>query len=260
MSSPNAKMTTAAFVLAVLLECIPRPAYSNEQSKQSENEAIIQIPTALCEHMQAHHVLNPGAPVGCERLSLITFTYLGFDGQQHQDGEIIVMDAVANQVLQIFDNLRARGFPIASAGLMDEYNGDDEASMAANNTSSFNVRPIAGGGSISLHAYGAAIDLNPVQNPYLKRSGGVLTISPKSGTKYMNRHEVRPGMAESVIPLFANHGFSIWGGHWKNPIDYQHFQLSLALAKKLARLSSADAKTFFENQVGKRGSRLIKRK
>lgn len=198
--------------------------------------------------MRLRRVMNPGAPVGCERLRLVRFGFIGFDGQLQSNGEIVVMDAVADRVRQIFVALRSRGFPIASAKLMNHYNGDDDAAMDDNNTSSFNVRKVAGSSAISLHAYGVAIDLNPIQNPYLARSKGMLTVSPKSGADYLVRKNRRPGMAETVVNLFAEHGFLIWGGHWNNP-DYQHFQVSRRMAGELAQQSAAAARAFFERRL-----------
>jgi D-alanyl-D-alanine carboxypeptidase len=207
--------------------------------------------------MKAHHVLNKGAPLGCDRLSLVQFGYIGFDKQTHGDGKLVVMDALAEHVLQVFSTLRERGFPIAKAQLMNKYEGSDEASMADNNTSALDVRQVAGGGSISLHAYGAAIDINPVQNPYIIRSGARLAVSPRAGRGYVDRKNRKEGMAEPVVELFAEHGFSIWGGCWRNPTDYQHFQISRRLAQELARLSAKDAKARFEQHV--RYSRACRR-
>jgi len=221
--------------------------------------------------MQQHHVLNPGAPVPCDRLRLLKFTYLGFDGQTHDDAEMVVMDAVADHALAAFVALRAKRFPIASVKLMDHFEGDDDAATAHNNTSSFNVRrvagPPAGGGSISLHAYGVAIDLNPLQNPYITytnrphpeegardgvRPSRRISIDPPAATDYVRRTPLRPGMAEEVVALFAAHGFAEWGGRWKNPIDYQHFQVGRALAYRLARLPAAQARALFERSIAGR--------
>jgi hypothetical protein len=220
-------------------------------------DAVLPISASLCAEMKAHHVLNKGAPLGCDRLSLVQFGYIGFDKRTHGDGKLVVMDAVAEHVMQIFSTLRERGFPIARAQLMNKYEGNDEASMADNNTSALNVRQVAGGGSISLHAYGAAIDINPVQNPYIKRLGARLAVSPRAGRGYMDRKNRKEGMAEPAVELFAEHGFSIWGGCWRNPTDYQHFQISRRLAQELARLSVKDAKARFEQHV--RDSRACRR-
>jgi hypothetical protein len=189
--------------------------------------------------------------VGCDRLRLLTFGYVDFDRRPKDDGEMVVMDAVADHVLKVFVALRARRFPIASVKLMDHYNGDDDASIAQNNTSAFNVRPVAGGAAMSLHAYGVAIDLNPIQNPYITRSGGNLKVDPPSAAAYVNRRTLRPGMAETVVDLFAEHGFVEWGGYWRHQIDYQHFQVGRRLAYRLARLPAAQARALFERSAEK---------
>lgn len=221
-------------------------------SPRSESQgSVVPIGPILCDDMKVRHVLNPGAPVGCKRLKLINFTYVDFDGRGHDDGQIVVMDAAAKHVLEIFTTLRNMHFPIARARLMNSYDGNDDASMVDNNTSAFNVREIAGGGSISLHAYGLAIDINPIQNPSAKRSGPTLTFSPQSGADFANRLNDRPGktpragMAEAIIDVFADNGFLTWGGYWDNPIDYQHFQVSRTLATELARLAPAQAEAVF---------------
>jgi hypothetical protein len=138
---------------------------------------------------------------------------------------------------------------------MNDYDGNDDASMADNNTSAFNVRKIVGGSKISLHAYGLAIDINPVQNPFVKRRGTTLDFSPPGGVENANRlnerpgKPTRPGMAEAVVDIFADHGFLIWGGYWDDPIDYQHFQVSRKLAEKLAELSPEEAQRAFDRHV-----------
>lgn len=211
--------------------------------------AVSTVPADLCGEMVRHKTLIEGKPVSCSRLSLIRFSYFGFDNAVHSDGEIVVLDAVAHHVAAIFDSLLNRRFPIAKARLMNYYDGDDDAADVDNNTSSFNDRVVAGTDTLSLHAYGAAIDLNPVQNPFVKVTGGKREASPAEGKPYLDRNAAKPGMAEPAIDIFADNGFSIWGGDWHNPIDYQHFQVSRALAEQLARVSAADAKAIFERQV-----------
>jgi hypothetical protein len=214
-------------------------------------DAVLPISAALCTEMKAHRVLNPGAPLGCDRLRLVTFGYVGFDGQPRSDGELVVMDAVADYVLRIFAQLRGLRFPIASAKQMNHYEGDDDASMAANNTSALNVRPVAGSRTISLHAYGVAIDLNPIQNPYVTRSGRTASAEPAAGRDYLARKPARPGMAETVVQVFAEQGFAEWGGAWNNPVDYQHFQVPRRLAVQLARLPAGEARALFARYVDK---------
>jgi hypothetical protein len=238
------RLSAAIPALAALL--CATPTFAQNAAPSSKGDVVVPISPALCNQMKLRHVLNPGAPVGCDRLRLLTFGYIGFDGQPKSDGEMVVMDAVADHVLQVFAALRDRRFPMTSAKLMDHYNGDDDASIAQNNTSAFNVRPVAGGGSTSLHAYGVAIDLNPIQNPYVTRAGGRLKVDPPSAADYVGRRNLRPGMAETVVDLFAEHGFVEWGGYWRNPIDYQHFQIGRALGYRLARLPASEARALFE--------------
>jgi hypothetical protein len=194
--------------------------------------------------MRAHHVINANSPVGCERLALVRFSYAGFDGSEHGDGEVVVLDAVADQVLAIFTELRARRFPLQQARLMNAYDGNDDASIDANNTSAFNDRKVIGTNSISMHAYGVAIDINPVQNPSYDRIDGVRKLVPKAGAEYARRSPLRPGMAESVIEVFAAHGFTVWGGRFRDP-DYQHFNIDRGLAMRLLRLPPAQARAMF---------------
>ena len=185
----------------------------------------------------------------------MTFGYVDFEGRQHEDGQIVVMDAVADRVLKIFQTLRERGFPLAKAKLMDAYAGDDEKSMADDNTSGFNDRDVPGSERKSLHAYGTAIDLNPVENPFVTRSGAVFTFHPASGADYFNRMIRRPGKqtrrgyAEEVAQVFLENGFAQWGGTWDDPIDFQHFDVGRPLAEALAALPPEEAKRKFEAAV-----------
>jgi len=203
-------------IVGIALLCGALSSLSAAASEQRSG-SILQISQTLCEDMKARGVLKPGAPVGCERLRLVQFGYVDFDGRMRHDGEIVVMDAAAKSVLNIFVSLRRIRFPIAKARLMNEYNGSDDASMADNNTSAFNVRGIVGGSTISLHAYGLAVDINPVQNPFATKSGATWTFSPPTGAANANRLNNRPGkpnrsgMAEAVIDIFADNGFLIWG-------------------------------------------------
>ena len=232
------------FVFLAYLGC------SIDTASAAENRAVVSAVTAdLCREMVRHKTFIEGKAVSCSRLALIRLSYFGFDNAVHPDGEIVVLDAVAHRVAAIFDALLDRRFPIAKVRLMNHYDGDDDAADVDNNTSSFNDRVVAGTNTLSLHAYGAAIDLNPVQNPFVKMAGGKREASPAEGKPYLDRNAAKPGTAESVVELFADNGFSIWGGDWHDPIDYQHFQLSRSLAEQLTRVSAAEAKAIFERQV-----------
>ncbi|MDQ7968286.1 MAG: M15 family metallopeptidase [Oxalicibacterium faecigallinarum] len=217
---------------------------------------VLDVDAPLCQTLRQDGVLRASAPVRCEQLRVVRFTYVGFDGKTHDDGEVTVLAAVADHVSALFSTLRERGFALAGARGMQHFRGDDAASMRANNTSAFNDRAIVSGSAPSLHAYGLAIDINPVQNPFVEiGKDGKAQISPAEGRLYLNRQKERPGkparkgMAEEVVEVFATHGFTVWGGDWDAPIDYQHFQVSRALARKLAALPPEQAKTVFEHHV-----------
>ncbi|WDZ84092.1 M15 family metallopeptidase [Micromonospora cathayae] len=164
---------------------------------------------------------RPGCPVGPERLRLLRLDHVDFAGQVHT-GSLVVHEQVAAEVVTVFADLYRQRFPIRSMRTVDAYGGDDAASMAADNTSGFNCRRAVteGAASWSTHAYGRAIDVNPVENPYLF-AGRVL---PPAGAGYVDRGDQRPGMAVPdgvLVRAFAAVGWS-WGGVWSNP-DYQHF-------------------------------------
>lgn len=203
-----------------------------------------------CDAMKAHHVLNEGAPVGCDRLAVVRFSYVDFIGARHDDGEIVVLDAVAPYVERIFATLHAQNFAIAKARPMEVYDGNDAAAMVDDNTSGFNHRTVQDSARLSLHAYGAAIDLNPVENPYLTRKDAIVTVAPPQATA-LNRREERPGkaprsgLAEPAVDVFAENGFLVWGGDWDDPIDYQHFDIGRALAERLAALPPQEARAAF---------------
>jgi hypothetical protein len=213
------------------------------------DDTVSRISAEHCSAMRAHKVLKSRPTVPCDRLRQVNFSYFGFDDQLHDDGRLVVMDVAADHVLQIFNALRDKHFRIAKAKLMENYDGDDDASMADDNTSAFNDRTIKGSASQSLHAYGLAIDLNPLQNPFVARGGKTAQVEPTAGGEYLDRSNPRNGMAESVIEIFADHGFLIWGGRWRNPIDYQHFQVDRDLAKQLSASSPEHAQILFDSYV-----------
>ena len=159
-----------------------------------------------------------GCPVPLRDLRLLRLTHLDLDGRV-QTGELVVHATLAEGVVRVFRRLYEAQFPIARMRLVDEYGGSDDRSMAANNTSAFNCRAVTGGSSWSEHAYGRAIDVNPVQNPYVRGS----TVEPHAGRAYLDRSARRPGMAEGLlVQAFAAEGWR-WGGTWSSSKDYQHF-------------------------------------
>jgi hypothetical protein len=159
-------------------------------------------------------------PVGLGALRLVRLTYLGFDGEAHR-GRLVVHRRWAEEIVDVFGRLYARGFPIRRIRLVDRYGADDRESMRHDNTSAFNCRYVAGTTTWSQHAYGRAIDINPVENPYVSGS----RVSPPRGRRFLDRLDVRPGMVvegDAVWRAFHHIGWE-WGGAWSSAQDYQHF-------------------------------------
>jgi len=222
------------------------------------NFQIKTIDQSLYQRMIDAQVFGKHSPVSIDRLRLIKLKYLGFDGQEH-DGEIMVLDACSQQVLTIFQDLYDRKFAFERIELIMKYGGSDSLSMAANNTSAHNLRQITGGKSLSLHAYGTAIDINPVNNPFVDIScsdtEGIARFQPAAGIKYANRMENRlgktnrKGLAEDALEVFSKNGFYWWGGYWNCPIDYQHFQVSRSITELLVAMEPEEAAIFFKQVV-----------
>lgn len=148
--------------------------------------------------------------------------YIGFDRRSHL-GQLVVSAKVADDVVAVFRTLYRARFPIRRMRPVDAYRGDDNRSMAADNTSGFNCRAAVAPGpkSWSMHAYGEAVDVNTVENPYLE--GG--HVMPPNAKAYVDRSNVRPGMAVEggiLVRAFARVGWG-WGGSWPGSPDYQHF-------------------------------------
>jgi hypothetical protein len=163
-----------------------------------------------------------GCPVGLGELRLLTLTHWGFDGEIHR-GRLVVNRNAATAMLRTMRNLFRLRYPIRQMRLVDAYGADDHRSMAADNTSAFNCRFVAGSGGVwSEHAYGRALDLNPLENPYVTESG---YVSPPGGAPYANRSQHAKGLIHrggKVVAAFAAVGWE-WGGNWPWPRDYQHF-------------------------------------
>jgi hypothetical protein len=165
---------------------------------------------------------HAGCPIGPAQLRTVTLTYWGFDSAPHT-GRLVVAASVVPAVIQIFGTLFAEHFPVRSVRPTADFGGSDDASMAADNTSGFNCRYAVAPGAPrwSAHAYGKAIDVNTVENPYLE--GG--KVLPPEGAPYLKRTPYRPGMAVAngqLVRAFAIAGWQ-WGGRWTSSPDYQHF-------------------------------------
>ena len=184
------------------------------------------ITPALEQRMRFSH--RAGCPVALTDLRYLRVTHVGFGGAA-RTGELVVHRDVADDVADVFAALYAARWPVARMRLVDAYRGDDDRSMAANNTSAYNCRRVAGSSSWSEHAYGRAIDVNPVQNPYVQAG----SVDPPAGQRYADldrsagaavpRGVLRAG--DVAVRAFAAAGWE-WGGNWTSSKDYKHFSLS----------------------------------
>lgn len=153
-------------------------------------------------------------------LRVLTLPYVDFGGER-REGELVVAKEVAEEVVAIFEALCLADFPIRCMEPIEAYGGDDDLSMAADNTSAFNFRTIPGSSALSHHALGLAIDINPRENPMILRG----VCHPASAAPYVDRTHVRPGMIVEggvVVTTFARFGW-YWGGAWADLPDYHHF-------------------------------------
>jgi hypothetical protein len=168
---------------------------------------------------------RPGCPVPPSDLREIRLSYLDFSGRA-RTGTIVVNAAVTGAVIDVFRTLYRARFPIRRMEPVDAFHGSDTRSMAADNTSGFNCRLAVTNGppSWSMHAYGEAIDVNTVENPYFEPGH---PVQPAAGAAYANRADHRPGMAYpggALVSAFTAVGWG-WGGYWSAP-DYQHFSIN----------------------------------
>lgn len=172
-----------------------------------------------------------GCTVPYEDLHYVRLLYVDFNGET-QTGELICNKAIAQDMVEIFYELYLNDYRIERIRLIDEYGGDDTLSMEDNNTSCFNYRVVDGTDSLSKHALGCAIDINPFYNPYVvfnRPTQGETYISPRGSEIYADRSRSFPYKIDEndlCYRLFTAHGFT-WGGNWNSSKDYQHFQIVL---------------------------------
>ena len=161
-----------------------------------------------------------------DELSYVHILHYDFDGNP-AEGELICNSLIAQDLVEIFYELYRNEYRLERVRLIDGYDGDDTASMEDNNTSCFNYRTVEGSSSLSRHALGLAVDINPLYNPYITyNSDGSETVSPASGVSYADRSRSFPYKIDEddlCYKLFTAHGFT-WGGNWNSCKDYQHFQ------------------------------------
>jgi D-alanyl-D-alanine carboxypeptidase len=206
-----ALLAVTACSLVLTAPALAAPPYS---------ASVQSIPTAMRKTMTPTS-WRPGCPVSLDDLRLVSLAYVGFDGKVHR-GRLIVNRDATTAIVGAFRTLYDARFPIRQMVPVDAYGGDDFRSIEADNTSSFNCRPATGSSHWSNHAYGRAIDVNPIENPYI--SGG--STSHHASVPYLNRSRVRLGMAVAggtLVRAFAAQGWG-WGGSWSGSTqDTQHF-------------------------------------
>jgi hypothetical protein len=183
----------------------------------------VKLSPALRELIR-HTSWHPGCPAGLGQLRYLRISYLGFDHRAHL-GEMVVNASVVHELRRAFAALFTARFPIRRMRLVDRYGGSDYASIQADNTSAFNCRDATGSSRWSEHAYGLAIDINPIENPYVYANG---TTTHSASDPYLDRSNVRPGMAVpggTLVRAFDAIGWG-WGGRWPRPTDFQHFSIN----------------------------------
>ena len=206
-TAPVVESTTTAAPTTTVIPTTTMPAFTS---------AIGPVDAA-----RVPHSWRPGCPVPLRDLRLLSLTFWGYDDRAHQ-GELIVHARHADAIVSVFAQLFDARFPIERMELVDVYDGNDDRSMVANNTSAFNCREVAGRpGVLSQHALGSAIDVNPLVNPWV-HSG---RVDPPEGAQYADRSQPWKGAIyddDLVVRAFKSIGWS-WGGYWPGSSDYQHF-------------------------------------
>ena len=211
-------MTTRSLVAAALTVAV---ASAGATAAPAFRGGISPLPAAVKARMTPS-VWRPGCPVPLNRLRRVVVTHRDFRGRVRR-GIVVVNVDVAPRVLTAFRSLYEAGVPIRRMRPIEAYGGDDFRSIEADNTSGFNCRAATGSSRWSQHAYGRAVDVNPIENPYV--SGG--TTSHRASVPYLDRSRARPGMAVEGGPLVAAFdavGFQ-WGGRWSGIKDHQHFSV-----------------------------------
>jgi hypothetical protein len=211
---------TSIFLITVLSTAVltstappasPAPGFSAEVSRVSPR----------LERRMTGNSWHRGCPVPIKRLRLIRVSFHGFDGDRHM-GKLVAHRDAARALVRALRSMYRGGFKIRRMHLVDRYGGSDRQSMRADNTSAFNCRTVSGTNSWSQHAYGRAIDINPVENPYVSSSG---RVSPRRGRRFADRSRRHKGMihaGDATVRAFRRVGWG-WGGYWQSAKDYQHF-------------------------------------
>jgi hypothetical protein len=223
----------AIAVLFLAGACRQRGAQAQEPSAPVTPAPEVQAPPRFVPEFTASEIppevearmrgnsYPEGATIGLDQLRYLRLSFIGFDGIP-QTGEMVCNATIAEDLLDIFIRLYDAQYPIRSIRLVDDFGGSDDESMKADNTSCFNYRTVPGQKNLSRHALGLAVDVNPLENPYIDRNG---VVRPPEGQPYVDRsldfpHKITRD--DLCCRLFLEHGFT-WGGSWSSQKDYQHF-------------------------------------
>jgi hypothetical protein len=218
----KATLLCAAAAAALAVVASARPSDTVSQGQSAYRGTIERIDAAQAKRMTGVS-WRPGCPVGLRDLRLLRLSHWDFRGQA-RTGRLIVHRDVAREIAEVFRDLYAARFPVRRMVPVDAYGGSDFRSIEADNTSAFNCRFVEGTTRWSNHASGTAIDVNPIENPYV--SGG--RTSHRASRAYVDRSRRRPGMAYeggALVRAFDRIGWG-WGGRWTSVKDYQHFSAS----------------------------------
>ncbi len=215
---------TLILIVSSLLVAGPAADVANAARAPDGYRATISpIPDSVRQRMVGSS-WRPGCPVKLRDLRLVRLVHLNFHGNAVW-GKLVVHRWFADEIARAFRRVYEAGFTIRRMELVDRYGADDMRSMRADNTSAFNCRYRDGVCCTwSMHAYGKAIDINPVENPYVGSWG----VSPPNGADFVDRTPKRKGMiahGDRVWRAFRRIGWE-WGGDWRWPIDYQHFSVN----------------------------------
>ena len=217
------RLTSLALLVTVAAALSATDAWSRTEAGPAFRGAVTALPPGLRAIMTGLS-WRRGCPVALDDLRLVRATHVGFDGRARL-GRLVVHRDVADEVLEVLRRLYAARFPIRRMVPVDAYGASDFRSIEADNTSAFNCRYVDGTTRWSEHAYGRAIDVNPIENPYVTSAG---TTSHRASRPYLARRPARPGMALEggvLVRAFDAVGWS-WGGRWSGARDYQHFSAS----------------------------------
>ena len=221
-----AKSTLTGAVLNSDSQAEARITYADGFYYEPVSEELARYMTGVSYPSRDSDTASYGLEVTFDDLRYLHVMHYDFEGNP-AEGELICNSYIAQDLIEIFYQLYLNEYRLESVRLIDEFDGDDTASMEANNTSCFNYRVVEGSTNLSKHAYGLAVDINPLYNPYITyEKDGTENISPAAACSYADRSvnfAYKIDENDLCYKLFTQHGF-IWGGNWNNVKDYQHFQ------------------------------------